>query len=89
MTDPINLTENDFDFIHWEKDDGQEKETFELMIYGKSESNCNEIKQQILEHQKWYSKKHRFYEIKDELQQVIEKRNLELVHIKRKLENIQ
>ena len=51
MTEPIKLTAGDFDYIHWEKDSGQELETFELMIYGKSELHCNEIKQQILENQ--------------------------------------
>ena len=52
MTKPIKLIENDFDFIHWEKDSGQEKETFELMIHGKSELHCMQIKSQILENQK-------------------------------------
>ena len=45
------LTADDFDYIHWEKCSGQELETFELMIYGKSELHCNKIKQQILENQ--------------------------------------
>ena len=50
MTESIKLTENDFDYIHWEKDSAG-PELFELIIYGKSELHCNEIKQQILENQ--------------------------------------
>ena len=50
VNNSITLTNNDFDFIHWEKDAGG-PESFELMIYGKSESHCNEIKQQVLENQ--------------------------------------
>jgi len=51
LIESIKLTADDFDYIHWEKDSGQETETFELIIYGKSELYCNEIKQQILENQ--------------------------------------
>jgi len=54
MTKPIKLTEDDFDYIHWKKDDAG-PEQFELIIYGKSELHCNEIKQQILENQKFVS----------------------------------
>lgn len=50
MTESIKLTENDFDYIHWDKDSGG-PELFELIIYGKSESNCDKIKQHILENQ--------------------------------------
>jgi len=49
---PIKLAADDFDYIHWKKDSGQEIETFELMIYGKSELHCEKIKQQILNNQK-------------------------------------
>ena len=50
MTEPIKLTESDFDFIHWEKDSGG-SEQFVLMIYGKSKPHCDKIQQQILENQ--------------------------------------
>ena len=49
MTD--KLTVYDFDYIHWYKDSGG-PELFELIIHGKSKSNCEKIKQQILENQK-------------------------------------
>lgn len=44
--------------------------------------------QYVLEALKWFEKKHRFYEIKDELQVVITKRNLEIYHLKKKLSEI-
>jgi len=50
-SEPIKLISDDFGYIHWDKDSGG-PELFELIIYGKSESNCNTIKQQILENQK-------------------------------------
>ncbi len=50
MTESIKLTTDDFDYIHWGKDSAG-PELFELIIYGKSELHCNEIKQQILENQ--------------------------------------
>ncbi len=55
----VKLCDGDFDFIHWEKDSGQEKESFELMIYGKSKSHCMQIKQQILDNQEFISKYHK------------------------------
>jgi len=44
------LTEKDFNHIHWEKDSGG-PETFELIIHGKSEQDCKNKKQQILDNQ--------------------------------------
>lgn len=50
MTKPIKLIEDDFKFIHWDKySSGPEQ--FELIIYGKSESGYNTIKEQILDNQ--------------------------------------
>ena len=43
----VKLCDADFNFIHWEKDSGG-PEQFELIIHGKSEEDCNQIKQQIL-----------------------------------------
>ena len=50
MSKPTKLTENDFDYIHWNKDSCG-IDLFQLIIYGKSESNCDKIKQQILKNQ--------------------------------------
>lgn len=50
MTESIKLTADDFGYIHWDKDSGG-PELFELIIYGKSEYDCDKIKQQILENQ--------------------------------------
>lgn len=52
MTKPIKLTADDFDYIHLGKDIA-DPESFELIIYAKSELHCNEIKQQILENQEF------------------------------------
>jgi len=46
----ILLTENDFDYIHWEKD-SESSESFQLIICGQSKLHYNEIKQKILENQ--------------------------------------
>jgi len=45
------VAEKDFNYIHWEKDDGG-PETFELIIHGKSEQDCKNKKQLILNNQK-------------------------------------
>ena len=45
------LRKKDFEFIHWENDYAG-SESFELVIYGKSESDCKKIKKQILAHQR-------------------------------------
>lgn len=50
MTVPINLTVDDFGYIHWDKDSGG-PESFELIIHGESKYNCDKIKEQILENQ--------------------------------------
>jgi len=68
MTELIKLSENDFDYIHWEKDSAG-PELFELIIYGKSELHCNEIKQQILDNQEIKEKLETLYlKIKSEIQ---------------------
>jgi K+/H+ antiporter YhaU regulatory subunit KhtT len=57
-------------------------------IRNKGSTNHHEqamIKQEIDKAIEWYNKKDRYYEMKEELQSVIRKRNEELRHVKRKL----
>ena len=39
--------------------------------------------------EKWHSKKNRFYEIRDEWANIIKKRNLEIYHLKKKLDSFE
>jgi len=50
MTESVKLSENDFDYIPWEKDIIGAK-LFEIVIYGESELYYNKVKQQILDNQ--------------------------------------
>jgi len=62
VTESIKLTADDFHYAYWEKDSAG-PELFELIIYGKSELHCNEIKQQILENQEIVNMIKIFYDL--------------------------
>ena len=47
------------------------------------------LKKQILDALEWYKRKNRIYEIKDDLQEIIKKRNLEIHHLKKKLRKLE
>ncbi len=50
LIESIKLTVDDFSYIHWDKDSGG-PELSQLIIHEESKSDCDKIKQHILENQ--------------------------------------